>query len=86
MMLFVNYLKTSVSFGHANLKKVTFYHTEPYMGDNIVKIMYRTIPYNANSLISLYHALDPNHSVVLGFQCTNNFQPYLFHNARNWPP
>ena len=40
------------------------------MDDNIVKIMSRTLPYNAPPLIALYHGLDPEHSVVTGFQCT----------------
>ena len=39
------------------------------MGDSVVKIMYWTLPYNADSLTSLYHGLDPEHSVVQGFQC-----------------
>ena len=33
--------------------------------------MVQTLPYNADSLILLYHALDPDHSVVEGFQCIN---------------
>ena len=69
MKLFNIYLNISVCFGHANLKILTIYHTEPNVGDNIVKIMYRTLPYNAPPLISLYHGLDPKHSVVMGFQC-----------------
>ena len=39
------------------------------MGDNIVIVEYQTLPYNADSLISLYHDLDPEHSIVQGFQC-----------------
>ena len=39
------------------------------MGDNIGKIMYWPLSYNADSLTTLYHALDPNHSIVSGFQC-----------------
>ena len=34
------------------------------MGDNKEIFSFRTLPYNAVSLISLYHALDPKHSVV----------------------
>ena len=39
------------------------------MGDNIVKIVSQTLPYNADSLTSLYHYYDPEHSIVKGFQC-----------------
>ena len=73
MRLFIIYLNISVCFGHANLKKLTIYQTEPKsMGDNIGISSFRTLPYNAvyaNSLILLYYALDPEHSVVSGFLC-----------------
>ena len=49
------------------------------MGDNIGISSYRTLPYNAVSAVSLtllYHVLDPEHSVVTGFQCI-----YLFINV-----
>ena len=49
------------------------------MGDNIVKILYRTLPYSTDSLTLLYHDLDPEHSVVMGFQCIN--QADLFHTC-----
>ena len=39
------------------------------MGDNIGKIMYRTLPYNAASLTTLWHHVDPKHSVVSSFLC-----------------
>ena len=39
------------------------------MGDNIVKIMIRSLPYNAASLTTLWHLKDPNHSVVSRLLC-----------------
>ena len=47
------------------------------MGDNIVKIMHQTLPYNAVSFISLYHGLDPEHSVLTGFQCISWHSTWL---------
>ena len=47
------------------------------------KAIFRTRPYNTVSLISRYHGLDPDHSVVMGFQCIiknkNDQQIYLVH-------
>ena len=68
-------------FGHANLKKLSIYHMEPNMGDNIVEIMIWTLPYNAPPLISLYHGLDPDHSIITGFQCNSsdpNFTNHIY--------
>ena len=42
------------------------------MGDNIGISSYWTLPYNAIcavSLTSLYHDMDPDHSIVSRFQC-----------------
>ena len=39
------------------------------MGDNIGKIMYQTLPYNAASLTTLRNHVDPNHSVVSRLLC-----------------
>ena len=39
------------------------------MGNNIGKVMYPTLHYNADSLTMLYHDVDPKHSVVSRFQC-----------------
>ena len=39
------------------------------MGDNIRKIMYWTLPYNAASLTALWHHVDPKHSFVSSFLC-----------------
>ena len=39
------------------------------MGDNIGKIMYWTLPDNAASLTTLWHHVNPKHSVVSNFLC-----------------
>ena len=43
------------------------------MGDNIEIFSFRTLPYNALPLISLYHGLDPNHSIVSKLLCITNW-------------
>ena len=54
MRLFITYLNISVFFGHANMKKLSIYYTgAKNMGDNIGKVMYRTLPYNMVSLTTL---------------------------------
>ena len=70
MRLFIIYFNTSVWFIHRTLKKLTLSDKDKNMGDNIGKVKYQTLPCNATPLISLYHALDPDHRVVQGFQCT----------------
>ena len=67
----------SACFGHRNMKILTIYHTEPNVGDNIVEIMYRTLPYNAPPLISRCHRLDPDHSFVTGFKCISKSLGFL---------
>ena len=39
------------------------------MGDNIEKVVYQTLLYNTVSLTTLYHQMDPKHSVILREQC-----------------
>ena len=39
------------------------------MGDNIGKVEYQTLPYNAASLTTLWYHVDPKHSVVSSFLC-----------------
>ena len=41
------------------------------MGNNLGKVVYVTLPYNADSLTTLYHQVDPKHSVISRFQCTS---------------
>ena len=45
-------------------------HKDKDMGDNMRKIVYRTLPYTAASLTMLWHHVDPKHSVVSSFLCT----------------
>ena len=47
------------------------------MGENIEISSFRTLPYSAPSLISLYHGLDPNHSVVLRVLCSTHLYTFL---------
>ena len=69
---------SNIRIFHLILFSISLYLTEPNVGDNIVKIMYRTLPYNATPLISRCHRLDPNHSVVTGFQCTRIWKNQTF--------
>ena len=39
------------------------------MGDNIGKIIYRTLPYNSASLTTLWHHVDPNPSIISRLLC-----------------
>ena len=41
------------------------------MGDNIGKVVYRTLPNNADSLTTLYHQVDLKHSVISREQGTS---------------
>ena len=53
------------------------------MGDNIEISSFLTLQYNATPLISLCHVLDPNHSIVKGFQCINIvYQKKIKHISR----
>ena len=48
MKWFIIYLYISVCFYHANMKKINYLlHGAKNMGDNIGKVVYRTLPFNA---------------------------------------
>ena len=44
------------------------------MGDNGGKTIFRNLPYNAASPTTLWHHVDPKHSIVSSFLCTSQRQ------------
>ena len=56
------------------------------MGDNIGKVVYQTLPYNAVLLTMLYHHVDPKHSSVhVRTMKTQMTKGIIFHDKLNSP-
>ena len=78
MRHFIIYLNTCV-FWPCKLEKINYLsHGAKIMGDNIGKVVYRTLTYKGDSLTTLYHHVDLKHSIISRKQCGCEFKEILY--------